>query len=174
MKVNTQDILQKTVNSILDLVDTDSIQSISSLHLTVVCKWGMDGSSGHSTYKQTFVEETATDEFMFFIAFVPIMLIEKTSGAVLWKNPRSSSTLYCRPLKFLFCKENENLVKQEYDEFENCFKNNIENLSVRIGERDFTINFEFHFTMIDSSVCNVVLLQSLLLLVIFAEQSLVK
>lgn len=156
VEVNIPNMLYKTVNSICSLINAIDMHSINSLNLTLVCKWGMDGSSGHSTYKQIFSEESATDEFMFFIGFVPIMLIEKSTKAIVWKNPRSSSSLYCRPFKFVFCKENEKLVTQEYNKFENYFKHNIETISMRIGEREFTVDFEFHLTMIDGSVCNIV------------------
>lgn len=39
----------------------------------------MDGSSGHSSYKQVFqTEEHGTDEFLFFIAVVPLRLVDNT------------------------------------------------------------------------------------------------
>lgn len=112
VEVNILDMLNKTLSSIAELVSADCIENVKSTNLSLVCKWGMDGSSGHSTYKQTFSDESATDEFLFFIAFVSIMLVEKKSGLLIWKNQRSSSSLYCRPLKFLFSKENRTLVNE--------------------------------------------------------------
>lgn len=81
---------------------------------TLECKWGMDGSSGHSRYKQVFqTEEHGTDEFLFFIALVPLRLVDKENCKTYWENPGPSSTLYCRQVKFLYYKENAQLVKYE-------------------------------------------------------------
>ena len=110
----------------------------------------MDGSSGHIYIKKIFTRNS-NRRIHVCIAFVSLMLIDKSSKTVAGKNPSPSSSLYCRPLKFLFSKENENLVKQEYNEFENNFQYNIDKMSLRIGEREFHVDFEFHLTMIDSN-----------------------
>lgn len=38
------------------------------------CKWGCDGSSGHSLYKQKMPTTTSTDEYLLSIALVPVRL----------------------------------------------------------------------------------------------------
>jgi len=75
--------------------------------LTVFYKWGCDGSSGHSTYRQSFTnsDHNMVDQHLFAICIVPIQL--RRGGSILWKNPRPSSTRYCRPLKVMFAKESE-------------------------------------------------------------------
>ena len=80
------------------------LKSISfTTPFTLISKWGCDGSSGHSTHKQRFKNSDATDEFLFVFSFVPLRLSDGQN--IIWQNPRPSSTLYCRPIKFIFSKE---------------------------------------------------------------------
>lgn len=67
-EVDVETIMCKTVEGILDQCDIP--QGLNTLQL--IGKWGMDGSSGHSRFKQTFCNVENSDEFMFVIAFVPI------------------------------------------------------------------------------------------------------
>jgi len=60
----------------------------------LVSKWGCDGSSGHSEYKQSFENEGATDANMFLISLVPLRMTGTNS--LFWENPRPSSTRLCR------------------------------------------------------------------------------
>lgn len=41
-------------------------------NLKIVYKWGMDGSGGHSMYKQNFSNSTLSDEYIFLVACVPL------------------------------------------------------------------------------------------------------
>lgn len=67
-EVDLKSILRRTADGLASLCDLQDGVTNASL----VCKWGMDGSSGHSRYKQKFVEDEHSDEFMFLIAFVPL------------------------------------------------------------------------------------------------------
>lgn len=62
---------------------------------TLMSKWGCDGSSGYSTYKQKIGNPSDTDEFLFVFSFVRIKL--HVGHNIIWQNPRSSSTMYFRP-----------------------------------------------------------------------------
>lgn len=79
---------------------------------TIVYKWGCDGSSGHSIYKQKFDDPEKTDEFMFIISLVPIRVLTE-DGQVIWQNPWPSSPRLCRIIKFVYKKESETLIKEE-------------------------------------------------------------
>lgn len=150
--VDLQNLLNKTVDSILK-IENVNIESRSDLKL--VCKWGFDGSSGHSLYKQKFEDGIqATDEFMFLVALVPLKLIDLINNDLIWSNPRPSSTLYCRPVKFLFMKEHADLVRKEED----VINRSINKLKIYelIHEGEFLkISYEMLFTMFDGSVSNV-------------------
>jgi len=64
--------------------------------LTAIYKWGCDGSSGHSTYRQKIndTEMSMVDQHLFSVCLVPL---QKQLGVkILWKNERPLSTRYCR------------------------------------------------------------------------------
>lgn len=69
-EVELKCLMRKTVEGIAELCDVQNITENEKLSL--ICKWGMDGSSGHSRYKQKFDNPDHSDEFMFLIAFVPL------------------------------------------------------------------------------------------------------
>lgn len=147
--VDLQELLNKTGESVVE---------ISNIHqntsATLVCKWGFDGSSGHSQYKQCFTDSENTDEFLFLIAMCPLKLVEDSTGTELWNTPRSSSTMYCRPIKFVFMKENSTLVQEE----EARLNEMIVHLSKHCFQKNgfsIEISFKMLFTMIDGSVCNI-------------------
>jgi hypothetical protein len=149
-EVELQDLLNVTTDSILKMVDIEN-----TTNLKLICKWGFDGSSGHSIYKQKFTENSSqTDEFMFVIAFVPLKLVDIRNNRELWVNLRSSSTFFCRPIKFIFMKENEKLVREQ----ESFMIAKIENLFpyiINSNDNNVQIDFQLYFTMLDGSVSNI-------------------
>lgn len=146
-EVKLQDLLNKTCKSILQTADLND-----NTDLTLICKWGFDGSSSHSTYKLPFSEGSATDEFLFVVAFVPLKLVGGNKD--LWVNPHPSSTLFCRPIKFLFVKENEAPIREQ----ESQLLSEIQTLSpyrFNTSDTQRNITFQFHFTMLDGKVANI-------------------
>ncbi|KAK2578318.1 hypothetical protein KPH14_010923 [Odynerus spinipes] len=125
-EVDMQNLLNGTSDSILKLIKIEE-----SCNLKLVCKWGFD-------------------------ALVPLKLVDMRNGKQLWINSRSPSTLFCRPIKFMFAQENAQLVRQQ----EITMKTLISRLSLyKKCELDNDINliirYELHFTMIDGSICNI-------------------
>jgi hypothetical protein len=91
----------------------------------------------------------------FFSSLVPLQLFNEDDGNVIWKNPRPSSTWYCRPIRFHFVKETETLINRQIDEI----KEEIANLTkptCSVGETIATVKYDMHMTMIDGKVCNAV------------------
>lgn len=73
-------------------------------NLTLIYKWGFDGSSGLSLYKQKHSETESddVDSSVFLSSLVPLRIINgniKNYETVLWQNLRPSSTRYCRPIR---------------------------------------------------------------------------
>lgn len=75
-EVELQTLIDHTVtrimtiqNSVLDRIHNDE-------NLTIIIKWGCDGSSGHSNYKQKFDDSTtsSSDSELFVISMVPLQL----------------------------------------------------------------------------------------------------
>ncbi|CAL1672299.1 unnamed protein product [Lasius platythorax] len=95
-EVHLQALLDHTVERILFL-QNDVIRSLSQKcvsNMNFICKWGCDGSSGQSQYKQTFNDDSISDANVFFTSVVPLQLIsvnhESKAQIVVWKNPRPS------------------------------------------------------------------------------------
>jgi len=112
-QIKLQSLLDHTAEKILETKSIDELKTYQGKKLLLINKWGMDGSSGHSQYKQNFDESNSTtnDSNLFTISLVPINL--SCNEEQIWQNPRPSSTRYCRPIKFEYAKETTKYVKQE-------------------------------------------------------------
>lgn len=150
-EINLQALLNKTVGRLVQ-AQKEVIKRVQpSSTLTLICKWGCDGSSGHSNYKQKFENAEDTDEFLFVFSFVPIRLIDNND--VIWQNPRPSSTMYCRPIKFIFAKETTELTKTET----NRILEEVDNLTETVcdlGDFQISVKHVLLLTMTDGKVCN--------------------
>jgi hypothetical protein len=75
----------------------------------ILYKWGCDGNSSQSRFKQIFHASNDDDSDIFMFLPVPLHLrckkVDNPNNVVLWKNLCLSSTHYCRPIKFDFKKE---------------------------------------------------------------------
>lgn len=117
-----QSLVDHTVTR-LSITQNDILrQNIENLSdgLTIIFKWGCDGSSGHSAYKQQFLEDNSqnSDSNLFVVCMVPLHLKNNKTHEVIWINPRPSSTRLCRPIKLLFAKETSDLTKNELENIE--------------------------------------------------------
>ncbi|CAH2016102.1 unnamed protein product [Acanthoscelides obtectus] len=88
-------------------------------------------------------------------AMTPLRLIDMETNKVLWKNENPSSTLYCRPIKFLFKKENADLVRNTEKEIITKIENLIP-IEIKTKEgHSYIIEVDMMLTMLDGSVGNV-------------------
>lgn len=149
-EVDVQELVQKTAESIAKVTDLKEGKQVK-----LTCKWGFDGSSGHSQYKQKFTETSSTDEFLFLVAMVPLKLTDVLTEQDLWVNSRSSSTLFCRPLKFIFQKENAELVRNEEKSMVDKI-NQLQTFEIKCNNgQTCLVSCEMIFTMMDGSVSNI-------------------
>jgi len=146
------------------LTQSEVIKSLPSekvCNLILICKWGCDGTSGQCSYKQKFNDGdrgTNDDASIFFISLVPLELSstvdkEMNSKVIVWKNPRPSSTRFCRPIKIQFLHETAEVTRKEVEEI----KEKEENLSpfhFVINGKEVTGNYKLSFTMVDGKICN--------------------
>ena len=72
-QVPLQSLLDHTEGRLLKL-QAEVLAQIERQELTLICKWGLDGCSGHSRYKQVGMEQ---DELMFLTTIVPLELRNK-------------------------------------------------------------------------------------------------
>ena len=111
--VDLQTMLNLTIKRLV-FAQEDVIRTLNSEELQNMClfsKWGFDGSSGHSSYKQAFHGAEANDAAVFITCFVPLRLV--SSSKIIWQNPRPGSTRYCRPLKIEFVKDSTAVSLEE-------------------------------------------------------------
>ena len=120
--------------------------------ITLVLRWGCDGSSGHSEYKQVYPDDMFSDGSLFLSCLVPLRIQDSDdSRNVYWNNPKSSSTRYCRPIRFELIQESEEVIKAEIVRIES----KIANLTcpiLQIGGRPFLITFDMMLSMIDGKI----------------------
>lgn len=155
-----QELLDHTTRRILELQE----QVISSLplddrlnNLVLLVKWGCDGSTGHSQYKQKFTQSGLGDGDLFLTSLVPLQLYvqkEDEEKVIIWQNPRPSSTRFCRPIRFQFKKETAELILQEKSYVDHQIKKLSPTKYRTEDYRDISVSHVCVMTMIDGKVCN--------------------
>lgn len=120
-------------------------------NLQFIHKWGIDGSSGQAKYKQSLSEEGISDSDLLLVSMVPIQLQTISNNEnikIIWKNPKTSSTKFCRPLGFHFKKESKESTNYEV----NKIRNEIQNLKPSIvlcNGKEIIVNHKLLLTMLD-------------------------
>lgn len=152
-EVSLQGLVDHTVKRLLTAIETSITPPnllLTDTELTLIIKWGCDGSSSHSAYKQRFSNAEETDSSLFVVCLVPLQLQFKRDGNddVVWKNLRPSSTRLCRPIKLLFKQESEKIIKEEVAEIEKQIAA-ITTFKGAFFGKMITVGFEFVFSMLD-------------------------
>lgn len=154
--ITLQHLLDHTIKRLLLTTDVqNTVLGMSSQDLMLYSKWGCDGSSGHSAYKQNFNNPNISDESVFMASLVPLQLVT-SENVIIWKNPHPSSSNYCRPIFFEFLKETpENVI-----DIVNNYQKQIDNLKETIVSSlncqvVFAVHHNLSFTMIDGKICQV-------------------
>ena len=122
-----------------------STSTTTNINLTLACKWGMDGSTGHSIYKQ---RTPMKDDEIFAVTLVPLRL-QTAHGCVLWSNQTPNSPRFCRPISVKYAKETTQLTADEVQ------KTNSEISALRpFTAQGTTVQYSLQMTMIDGKVAN--------------------
>ena len=119
--VTLQGIMDHTTNRIWKCIDKSKLPEPCNT-LLLISKVGFDGSTGQSIYKQRTKDQedrlsVSVEESLFLSCTVPVQLKVQETNVILWTNPKTSSTQYCRPVRMQYVKENKQIVKAEYDFF---------------------------------------------------------
>ncbi|XP_036148284.1 uncharacterized protein LOC118647442 [Monomorium pharaonis] len=154
-EVSLQSLLNHTASRLLQTCETVLISLGTSVQkLELIVKWGFDGSSGQSQYKQNASSGLkSSDHNLFATWLVPLQLrytFPNGNMAILWSNPRS--VRYSRPLRFQFLKETATVIRTE----EEYVTSQITKLLPLKLEQPFEImvNFKMVLTMADGKVWN--------------------
>lgn len=151
VEVKLQSLLDHTTLRLVKSLEPYDLQHNENTWI-FIHKWGMDGSSGHSQYKQK-TKSDFSDSDMFVTSCVPLQLIHEGNRDVIWKNPRPSSTRYCRPIRLQFKKETTEISILEADYINNQISN-LQPTKLIIGDTEISIRHELQMTMVDGKVCN--------------------
>lgn len=171
-EVSVQALVDHTAKRIVDVqkevLNFCEIGINTPPNVTLIHKWGCDGSSGQSNYKQKFNEtdasESRNDSNLFAASLVPIRMVEGTpenicecesKKKILWQNPSCSSTRYCRPIKLTYEKETDDLTNSIVSDIEDQIKK-IEPTKLNIDGREISVHHKLVMTMVDQKLINVV------------------
>lgn len=143
-----QGLLNHTVQRIVQ--GLGAVTSATDEGLKMIWKWGIDGSSSQSNYKQQANRPMFDDSSVVMISIVPLRLVDG-GKLIIWQNPNPGSTSYCRPVKFFFTSETAQFIQTECT----AMQREIEELvTTKCGNTE--ISHELHMTMIDGKVANAV------------------
>lgn len=153
-EVKLQNLLDHTTSRLLESQIDILDKFPTNCNMTLIGKWGFDGTTGQSNYKHSFSDPTLDDSSLFVTSYVPLKLVlNNTSGTdLVWKNPRPSSTRYCRPIRFQFLKETLPITKSEAAYFREQIDNLIPTI-FKLNDRDINIQHSLQMTMVDGKVC---------------------
>ncbi|XP_047139099.2 uncharacterized protein LOC124815008 [Hydra vulgaris] len=162
-EVKLQSLLNHTCLRIIktqqDVIDSLNVNILSNFIL--ILKWGFDGSSGHSEYKQRFADRKNSDANVFLTSLVPLELLCTNSvlgqDVILWKNRTPSSTRFCRPIRLQFLHKNVHTSINEKDYIEDKIKSLVPLIIVQ-HKIEIKIHYKLVMTMIDGKVCNAITL----------------
>lgn len=114
-EVPLQNLLNHSAERILQLQKHELVKlkpnSKDRFKLILTVKWGHDGSSGSSDWRQQYIGENLKDSSetdLFCTSLVPLRL--KCSADIIWENPTPSSVRFCRPLSLQYGKETPELA----------------------------------------------------------------
>lgn len=121
--IQLQSLLDLTTKRLVQ-VQTEILEQLPTgiNEINMIYKWGLDGSGGHSIYKQTFTDPDIrhANSNIVFSNLVPLEMsgpvLDSENKQIYWKNVHTSATRYCRPIKFTLQKETKENVTQHYIE----------------------------------------------------------
>lgn len=151
-----QDILDHTAQRILKIDQVEkSVLENNKTKLELIVKYGCDGTSGFTQYKQAFTEARSGEgNSVFVICMVPLFLRfseHRNEEITFWENKYPSSTKLCRPIRFIFEKETSELIKCEMSNIQKQARK-LAPVRIVVEGREIFVNFTLHSTMLDGKV----------------------
>jgi hypothetical protein len=83
--------------------------------LKLISKWGSDGASGQSEFKQVIPANATefSDQHCYMTSIVQLQMNNLEMSLAVWENMCLSPTKYCRPIMFEYVKENAARTRSE-------------------------------------------------------------
>ena len=124
----------------------------------LTCKWGFDGASGQSEYKQKSKTSEFSNADLFSTTLVPLELSFK--GVVVWTNLRASSTRFCRPIRIRYVKETFTVLNDEKKNIDaeiSLLRTCTISIKDEHGKHvDLLVTFKLVLSMIDGKAANAI------------------
>ena len=154
---HTAERLCKYLDKVIDQLNFEECTNLM-LHF----KYGSDGSSSQSNYKQQFINENGhsiDDSSVYVSSMVPLQLVTVKKngklGKILWTNDKPSSPMYCRPISINFAKETTEYIIDEKVNLENQISNLVSH-TFNISFKNIKICYQFMPTMYDVKSINAI------------------
>ena len=164
-KVNILQLLENTASRIISTFSNDNIEKCKDSELILIFKWGCDGTSGFSEYKQLDGSNSGNNYSSLFIAsLVPLrMRLNKPSSSTrndslfddIWINLTPGSKFLCRPILFDYTKETTVTIKSIVNQLEEEI-NALPPIYVKVSNRTIKVTFQQQLAMIDGKVANAI------------------
>lgn len=125
VEVPLQSLLNHTADRIL-YIKRETIAALQPndqsgrLKLILSVKWGSDGSSGSSEFRQRFITDSmreSNDADLFCTSMVPLFL--KLNEEIVWQNPTPPNVRFCRPISLQLGKETPEMAFEAQIRVEN-------------------------------------------------------
>ena len=155
-EVPLQSLLDHTARRLVRLQEDVIRQAAGDkreIELELLSKWGFDGSTGHSFFKQGDIADPKNDGQAFVTSLVPLQM--RSSSEIIWQNAAPSSTRFCRPMKIEYCKETAEVSKMEFEYWEGQIQQMTETI-VHLACMVVTVVFKLQLTMVDGKIINAV------------------
>lgn len=95
------------------------------------------------------------DSNIFITSLVPLRLhyTQASNDVIIWQNPRTNSTRFCRPIKLQFVKETPEVINAEFSNMDRQIANLIPT-EIELCGRAYVVKHNLLKTMIDGKICN--------------------
>lgn len=155
----SKSLVESSSESMNEILHQHENQKIDKLKATLICMWGMDGTTGQSMYHQADSDGKEVDDHSLFVAsMTPLKLLinePNNDEIVLWQNPAPGSYLWNRCISLEYAKETDKSTISIYQTIQDEI-NKLTSHQIALNETTtLEVNYEFHMTMIDGKVAKV-------------------
>lgn len=109
--VSVYDLLDHTLKRLLEsIINHGGINNLVGDNLIFKFKYGFDGTTSNSGYKQNFCDKSQSDSFLFNAFLCPLSL--QVDNKIIYENKSPGDSKLCRPLLIKYARETEQLTKE--------------------------------------------------------------
>lgn len=165
--IELSSLLENTASRLVCDFSAEQLKKANNCDVVLMCKWGCDGLSALSEYKQASESQNTTEyKSVFMSSLVPLRIRAYSVGASssrncqktfedIWINSSPGSKSFCRPISFEYTKESTTTTNDLVRYLETEIKK-LTPISFEMEGYNFNISFQLSLTMIDGKVSNAI------------------